>query len=181
MFKRIILGLVIPGLISCAPPALKHEKQSSEELTNSVYFVDEINREYVLDFENSRAAVVKSHSGVILKNCSTEKFHCLVGDTIIASPKDCTNFDFETEWIISEDKRLTYISRDPRNGDYFLKRIPASSKQSVGKAGSDGIIFSKARGVVGLWFSAHSDPYLAQISTIFRLSSRSDFLACGEG
>lgn len=174
-----ILGLLINFLLGCTNPSYSvSESIERIEPQGRISFVDKIGREYVFDFENSRSSLSDGHAGSILKDCSTEKYHCYRSDTIIVSPRDCSETNFMVDWAISNNLKLRFIAKDSKRDEFIFMTIRDESQQSSQFYGSDGFIFSQKRGVVGIWFSREKPSSLSQISNIFWLSSHSKFLPC---
>ena len=178
----VLLLLIVSG---CKAPATDELVVASAggvpdslPLQNRVFFVDKSDRDYFFDFEYDVARQAGTHSGVNLSNCSTDKFHCYAGDTIIASPKDCATIDLEADWSISEKRQLSFVDKDSETGDLYFMRIRNGGKYESSSRLSDGFIFNEQRGIVGFWFSAKAVPAIAEMSPIFRLTRQHSFLPC---
>lgn len=181
MIKSCVQGVLILCLTACSATFGNIKNLAIEpEPQERVYFVDDANREYVFDFKNSRSSLADSQSGVVLEDCTTPDFYCYRGDTVIASPKDCTELDLKSDWQISREVGLHFLGKDTQNEELYFQRVRSEKERSSKYIASDGMIFSEQRGVVGLWFSDELFPSIAHVSKIYRLTQQTEFLPCSQ-
>ncbi len=136
-------------MANCATHSTHGREESRADLPPKAIFADQLGREYIFDFEKERAGLRAGHSGVVLIDCSNEKFKCIQGDVVIAAPVNCKIEIDNGVWKVNDAISYNLVAKESKDGNLFFERKNRSGMY-------EGIKFKEKDGVVSFWISQDS-------------------------
>lgn len=138
---------------------------------------------HAYDFRYGRSYRVHSenHTGVVLRQCSDERFHCVAGVHVLIAPRRCADAEMRLPWSTVDGAHAEY--RFAVGDRLYFENWHV--RADVQPTGAEGFVYQRRRGIVGTWYSptaAGSDPPASLMNSIVRdtlqIEGRDGFFRC---
>jgi hypothetical protein len=147
LLRLLAMALLAVGLPACAAP------RELSDLPPAVTF----RRMNAIEYYEFRLGV--SHDGaetsVRGRNCSTDRFHCYEGVSVLVAPRSCRRtlrlLRSRADWRAGDAAVARFLFRSE---DQFYYSSEAADRERSRSEGQGGFVYDIERGVIGVWRSA---------------------------
>jgi hypothetical protein len=152
MQLKTLVPILANGLLLACAPSLRSGSASDVV----VFRQGELAERYDFRYHISG---MSSHAVWDLENCSSSRFHCLSGATVLIGPRSCAVADrllrSRADWAVSRKIKARFVFQAGPDR-YYFSSDDSDREHYVG--GSDGFVYDPRRGIVGVWHSASVFP-----------------------
>lgn len=162
----IVLALLLGG--SCSPGSEPLSHIHGLQPDPQLVFENLWGERYRIDYNNMRAGLEQSHTGVLMHHCSTASFHCLQADVTFVAPKLCDFNTADVVWNLDSNVQFRKVfSEGPQT---YFERLRVDGY-------FEGLVYEYKRGIVGFWL-AESHFERNQRPNVFLRQDAEAFFGC---